>query len=460
MGLAAGQSRSVPDHEYSPSIFLDKGLLFMKTRALLLTTCLILSVQNVLSADEWPQWRGPMRDGVWRETGIIEKFDGPQIKHRWRAEIAGGYSGPTVAGGRVYVTDRVAEPESAERVLCFDWTDGSKLWEHAYPCNYGKLSYACGPRASVTIDDGRAYSLGSMGHFLCLDAATGEVLWKKDPDEFKVRVPIWGVAAAPLIEGDLVIVQIGGENACVVALDKRTGSRRWAALDDPASYAAPIVIDQAGRRVLVCWTGIRVVGLDVHTGELLWEHEFGYTRWVIAIATPVLHRDRLFVSAADKGSLMLRLLPERPAVEKVWWWFGAGEKPTESLHSLMCTPYLAGDHLYGVSRYGVLRCLDANTGDRVWADETAASQVRFGTLHIVRNGENVWMFNDRGELIIGRLSPGGFEEISRAKLIKTTRGQLNRRDGVTWSHPAFAYKHVFIRNDEELVCASLAADEP
>jgi hypothetical protein len=123
----------------------------------------------------------------------------------------------------------------------------------------------------------------------------------------------------------------------------------------------------------------------------------------------------------------------------------------------MVTPYFAGGHVYGVDSYGQFRCLDADSGDRVWEDRTATSQVRWGTLHMVRNGKRMWMFNDRGELIIGRLSPQGFDEISRAKLIKPTTGQLRRRDGVCWSHPAFAYRHVFARNDEELVCASLEA---
>jgi len=299
-----------------------------------------------------------------------------------------------------------------------------------------------------------------MGHFCCLDAATGEVLWRKDPQaDFKARVPTWGVSAAPLVEGDLVILQIGGEDgACVVALDRETGVRRWAALDDPPSYSAPIVIDQAGRRVLVVWTGIRVVGLDARTGELYWQHEVGYTRWVIGIASPVRHGDRLLISAVDKGSLMLRLLSDRPGIEKLWWRFGPPEE-TDSLQSLMCTPYLADGYVYGVNGEGLMRCLDADTGDRVWHDDTATSQLRWGTLHMVRNGERIWMFNDRGELIISRLSPQGFEEISRARLIEPTRRQLNRGDGVTWSHPAFAGKHVFIRNDEELVCASLAAEE-
>ena len=444
----------------------------MKASNLFSAVWIAFSLNAFLCADDWPQWRGPGRDGVWRESGIVQRFDGPAIKPRWRAEVSGGYSGPTVADGRVYLTDRVAEPEESERVLCFDWTDGRRIWTHAYPCDYGRIGYRAGPRASVTIDQGRAYSLGTVGHFFCLDAATGEVLWKKDmAAEYglwnedstgtpKVRMPIWGIAAAPLVEDDLVILHIGGDRgACLVAFDKTTGQERWRALDDPASYSAPVVIDQAGRRVLVCWTGTRVVGLDPKSGELYWAHPYHQPRWIIGITTPVRHRDRVFVSGFYSGSLMLRLDAEKPAAEKLWHRHGADEVQTDSLQSLMVTPYLEGDHIYGVDSYGQLRCLDADTGDRLWEDVTATSQVRWGTLHMVRNGRTIWMFNDRGELIISRLSPEGFEEISRAALIRPTRGQLRRRDGVCWSHPAFAYRHVFARNDEELVCASLAAEE-
>ena len=167
----------------------------MRTRFLLaavLTSCLL---RATLRADDWPQWRGPTRDGVWRESGIIEEFDRQQITPRWDVPISGGYSGPTVAEGRVYLTDRVIEPDQMERVHCFRWTDGRKIWTHAYPADYGRISYRAGPRASVAIDDGRAYSLGSLGHFVCLEAATGKVLWKKDPTlDFHARVPTWGIS--------------------------------------------------------------------------------------------------------------------------------------------------------------------------------------------------------------------------------------------------------------------------
>lgn len=433
----------------------------MKKRTLLPPALIVCLLQTTLPADDWPQWRGANRDGVWRETGLVDEFDGPQIERRWTVEIGGGYTGPTVADGRVYVTDRLTEPEEIERIHCFDWTDGSKIFTHSYPCKYGKLGYRAGPRASVTVDDGRAYALGAVGHLFCLDAVSGKVLWEKDPAaDFDVKLQTWGISAAPLVEGDLLILQIGGrDGACIVALDKATGRRRWAALDDPASYSAPICIDQAGRRVVVCRTGTRAVGLDARSGRLYWQHTIGFERWPIAVPTPVVHGDKLLISCVDKGSLMLRLLADRPAVEKIWWRYTSDEFNTDSLQPLMSTPLLTDEHIYGVSLYGILRCLQADTGDRVWEDRSATSQVRFGHLHIVPNGERAWMFNDRGELIIARLSPKGFEEISRAKLIKPTLGQLRRRDGVTWSHPAFAYKHVFIRNDEELVCASLAAED-
>ena len=154
------------------------------------TSCLVLlfglaigsaTCGRQLRGDDWPQWRGPTRDGVWKETGLVEKFSAPRLPLRWRAPIGSGYSGPTVAEGRVYVTDLQTDPSSVERVHCFDWQTGRNLWNFTYDCTYKNVGYMAGPRASVSIDDGRAYALGTMGHLHCLDAATGKLLWKKDP---------------------------------------------------------------------------------------------------------------------------------------------------------------------------------------------------------------------------------------------------------------------------------------
>jgi outer membrane protein assembly factor BamB len=407
-------------------------------------------------ADDWPQWRGPNRDGVWRETGIVEEFDTQQLAARWRMPIGSGYSGPTVAAGRVYVTDRLVEPKQIERVHCFDEQTGKNLWTHAYDCTY-TIQYEAGPRASVSIDEGRAYALGSMGDLHCFDARSGDVLWKHDcQSEYQIRMPIWGIAASPLVEKDLVIVQIGGLGACIVAFDKKTGQERWRALDDPASYAAPILIEQAGRRVLVCWTGDRVAGLDPATGDVHWQQPFERNKMVISIATPVVEKDRLFVTSFYDGSMMLSVPRDKLAVEQLWRRQGDDEKNTDALHSIMATPYLEGDYIYGVDSYGELRCLDAGTGDRLWESKEATPPARWSNIHMVRNGNRMFMFNERGELIIARLSPRRYEEISRTKLIEPTTDQLRQRGGVCWAHPAYANKHVLIRNDRELLSASLA----
>jgi hypothetical protein len=193
---------------------------------------------------------------------------------------------------------------------------------------------------------------------------------------------------------------------------------------------------------------------------LAWQQEYRQPRWVISVATPVVHGDRLFCSSFYGGSILIRLARDRLAAQTLWHRLGPDEYQTDALHSLIVTPYLEGQHIYGVDSHGQLRCLEAATGDRVWEDRTATSQLRWGTLHMVRHAQtgNIWMFNDRGQLIISRLSPSGFYQISRARLLRPTKQQLRRRGGVCWSHPAFAYRHVFNRNDEELVCASLAAE--
>lgn len=430
-----------------------------KASAWIVLAVLVFQIQ--VFASDWPQWRGADRDGVWREEGIVQKLDGEPLPVLWRAEIANGYSGPTVAGGRVYVTDRLTTPAQIERVHCFDAATGKPIWSHSYECVYEKVEYKDGPRTAVTVNDGRAYSLGTMGHLFCFDAAKGDVLWNKNPKaDYDARVPTWGIAAAPIVETNLLIVQVGDKNnACLIAFDKTNGAEKWRALGDRASYSAPIIIEQAGKRVLVCWTGDSVAGLDPMAGEIYWQYPFKPTRMVINIATPVFHNGYLFFSSFYDGSLLLKVHPDKLTVEKVWQRRGASETSTDSLHCCISTPVLLGDYIYGVDSYGELRCLDLKTGDRVWESLEAVPKARWANIHIVRHEDKVWMFNERGELIICTLSPEGFHEISRTKIIEPTEGQLGQRGGVCWAHPAFAYKRIYARNDRELVCIDLAAKD-
>ncbi|MHC4581768.1 MAG: outer membrane protein assembly factor BamB family protein [Planctomycetota bacterium] len=426
----------------------------------LVFAAIVISVALVPAlGTDWPQWRGPNRDGVWPEDGIVERFVQPQLPIRWRAEIGPGYSGPTVADGRVYVTDRVAAPTQLERVHCLDAMTGEKLWSRQYECDYEQVAKRDGPRASVTVNDGRAYSLGTMGHLYCFDAVTGKVLWKKNlKTEYRIEVPIWGIAAAPLVEGDLVIVQVGGKDgACLIAFEKSTGRQRWKSLDDDASYSAPIIIEHAGRRVLVCLTGQRIVGLDPGTGRLYWQIPFAPKKMVHHIASPVFENDHLFVSSFFDGSLLVKVDPDKLAVDEVWRRRGESERNTDALHCCISTPLIDGNRIYGIDAYGQLRCLDLHTGDRVWENLDVVEPNRWATAHLVRNEDRIWMLNELGELIISVLSPTGFHQISRAKLIEPTEGQLER--GVCWAHPAFAYRHIYARNDNEIVCADLSAGD-
>ena len=166
-------------------------------------------------------------------------------------------------------------------------------------------------------------------------------------------------------------------------------------------------------------------------------------------------QNELFFTEFQQGSLLLKLSQDELAVELGWHRKGKDERNTEALQTTMATPVRIGNYIYGVDSYGELRCIDARNGDRIWEDLTAVEVARWSNIHFVQNGDRVWMFNEHGELLITELSPKGLNVISRAKLIEPTRDQLNRRGGVTWAHPAFAYKHVFARNDNELVCASL-----
>lgn len=431
----------------------------------LLAISLVACVSASVTADEWPQWRGLQSDGSWTETGLVEKFADEQLDLRWSVEIGPGYTGPTVADGHVYLMDRQSEPDQTERVVCFSAVTGKLVWEHTYDCEYRDVGYQAGPRAAVTIVGDLAFSLGTMGHLHCFDAATGQVKWRRDlnkeyeiqrDDKKESRMPIWGIAASPLVYKDTIILHIGGrDGACVVALKQSDGSEVWRALDDRAQYSTPVLVKQAGKDVVVTWTGDSVAGIDAVDGTVHWRLLMTPVNMPIGIATPIVKGDMVFVTSFYDGAMMVKMSQDKLDATEVWRARGRSERDTDALHSIISTPVWIGDHIYGVDSYGEFRCLVAATGERVWEDLTATPKSRWSTIHFVQNGDTTWMFNERGELIIASLAPAGFQEISRAKLLEPTLQQLNRRGGVCWSHPAFADGHVFARNDERLVCASL-----
>jgi outer membrane protein assembly factor BamB len=434
-------------------------------------------------ADDWPQWFGPQRDGVWRETGIVEKLPEGGPKVLWRTPIGAGYSGPAVTGGKVYVSDRVLDkgaknPDNSfdaktgvpgkERVLCLDEKTGEVLWKHEYPAVY-QISYASGPRANPAVSGGKVYTLGAMGDLLCLDANSGSVVWSKNlMSEYKTKQPFWGFSGSPLVDGNRLICLVGGPGSVVVAFDKNTGAEVWKKLNltvGETGYAPPVIYDVDGKKTLIVWHSESVNGLDPVTGEVYWSHPFAKGRAKslqanMSIAQPRFDHDRLFLTAFYDGSLMLQM-HGTDAPKEEWKIAGRSEQAddTKALHAVMATPVFKGDYIYGIDSYGELRCLDAKTGERLWStmEPTGGKSVRWANAFIVENDGRFILFNEHGDLILAKMTPKGYDEISRANILKPTNtmaGPRGRR--VVWSHPAFADKSVFARNDEEIIRVSLA----
>jgi len=414
-------------------------------------SCVIQPVR----ADDWPQWRGANRDGVWNEKRIVETFTSDTLTPRWKAPVGPGYSGPTVAAGRVYVMDRRLEPQG-ERIVCLDANSGKEIWVHSYDCDYKKLSYPLGPRASVTVSRKLAFALGAMGHLHCLDAATGKVLWKKDLGEaYNIQRLVWGVSPSPLAWKDSVIVHFGGaDGACVVAFDVKTGEERWRSVDDRPSYSSPILIEQAEKVVLLCWTEKFIYALDPDIGKTHWRVPYALRERGarMNVATPVMEGEYLFVCSQYEGASMYKVFRNALKAEHLWSRGGPGDK-NGGINPPICTALFKGGYVYGPNLEGEFCCLDAETGEIVWKSTQVTPPGRWSTVHLVQSKELTWIFNEAGELIIAELSPEGYHEISRAQLIQPTHKIARRK--VCWAHPAYAGGCVFARNDQELVCVDL-----
>jgi outer membrane protein assembly factor BamB len=415
---------------------------------------LVLSLLLCVAArgEDWPQWRGPNRDGVWHEAGIKQSFPTNELKIAWRVPVGRGWSSPIVAQGRVYVTDvQVAHSNATERVLCFDETNGKIIWTHQYEAGYPVWALdpnGGGPRATPMVRDGKLFTLGAMGHLYCLDAAKGKVVWKKNlTNEYEVK-EFTGITGSPLIEDNLLILNICGKPAaCVVAFNKDSGKEVWRTLDDAFTYSSPIVIAAGEQRQLIVWTQEAVTSLNPKTGQTWWR-ELSRTPGDMAVSTPVYSKPWLLI-----GGLMFKLDADKPSASVLW---PESRAPSQRVLSNTSTPFLDGDYAYSAKISGELVCLEASTGKQVWQTNTVTSLKNGSSIHITQNGDSFLLFTDQGNLIRARLSSKGYRELSRAHLINGTYPYNGRN--VVWSAPAYANGHVFARNDKEIICASLAAN--
>lgn len=427
-----------------------------------------------LFAADWPQWLGPNRDGVWNEQGILETLpkEGPKVL--WRKPINPGYSGAAVVGERIYVMDRVKKDPAPnggkpagqpgnERVLCLDMKTGDTIWTHEYDCVYKGVDRPMGPRTTATADGDHVYTLGTMGDLCCLETKTGKPVWTKSfVKDYSAKPPVWGFSAHLLIEKDLVIALVGGEGKAVVAFDKKTGQEKWTALTtEDVGYAAPVIAEAAGIRQLIVWLSDALAGLDPATGKVLWRHrhpEQGKVQQkpAVSIVTPKVVGDMVYVSSAYDGLLAVKLTADKPGAT-IAYREDVTRREADPTRFLMSSIIVRDGHLYGlIADTGAMVCADAKTGKVVWKsnDLFGGKDALFGSVFWVEQGSRLFTFTDAGDLVILKLNPTKYEEISRAHILDPIGSDRGRK--VIWSHPAFSQQKMIVRNEKEIICVSLA----
>ena len=411
---------------------------------------LVLFLTVAAQAADWPQWRGPQRDGLSSETGLLQSWpaDGPAVQ--WRAPLGAGFSGLSIADGRVFTLFAHGDDEFA---IALDAETGAEIWRHRTGPYYKETQGGDGPRSTPTVDGETVYVLGATGQLCALAVATGAPLWEKDlAAEFGSQVPRWGFSTSPLVEGDLLLVEAGGHDGnfvvdmaidrttavTAVALDKHTGDTAWTALTEKMSYSSPIAFTAAGTRQLAYFTAYSLTGLAPQDGRTLWRYPWK-TRYDVSAATPVfIAPDRIFISTGDGNggaALQVKRHGDSLAVEQVW--------QNKKMKNHFGTSVLYQQHLYGFDQ-AILKCLDAATGTEQWK----ARGYGKGTL-LVADG-NLVILGEEGQLGLVEATPAAFREKSKAQV-------LNSR---CWTVPSLANGRLYLRDESEIVCLDLRESAP
>jgi outer membrane protein assembly factor BamB len=382
---------------------------------------------------DWPGFRGPLRDGHYGQTPIATNWPAGGLRALWKQPIGGGYAGFAIAGGRAFTIEQRREQEA---MTSYDVQTGLELWAVPYPADFNEMMGGEGPRATPYFSEGKVYSLGAMGDLLCLNAASGQVVWKVNilTDNF-ANLPDYGMAASPLVVREKVIVQAGGpKGRSVVAYNKLTGKPVWRVLDDAAAYSSPMLVSLAGQEQLLVVTEHRAVGLQVADGALLW-----MTPWVVKEgnrnnAQPVILGTNRFMLSAGYGTGSEAVEVSRTSAgfeaRPVWHSAGLKNKFTSSV-------FWQG-FVYGLDE-DMLVCLDAQTGQRKWKDG------RYGYGQLVLADGYLIVLSGEGQLALVKASPDHYEELARFQAI----------EGKTWNHPALCAGKILVRNAVQMACFDL-----
>ncbi len=390
----------------------------------LLVLALSAPVSNQSSTD-WPQWRGPNRDGRSAETGLLTEWPSAGPPLAWKAAGAGtGYSSISTSAGKLFT---VGSRGGTEFVHAFDLATGRKLWEAANGAEYGN-DRGNGPRSTPTIDGDRLYIMGASGDLSCLETAAGKRVWSLNVlKEFGGSNPRWGLSESPLVYGDRVLINAGGPGASIVALDKRTGKVIWKSESDGAGYSSAVVQRVGDTEQAVFFTATRALGVDVKDGRLLWQYPRVANR-VANIATPVVKDNFVFLSSDyGTGSALLELEPSGGGVTATEVYF------TQEMRNHHSSSILVGEHLYGFSS-AILTALRFADGVTAWKDRSV------GKGSLVFADGHLYLFSENGVVGLAEATPAGYREKGRFSI---------QQAGLpTWAHPVISGGHLFIRDQD------------
>jgi outer membrane protein assembly factor BamB len=404
----------------------------------ILLLCLSVFICGSFSfAADWPQWLGQERNGVSAETGLLAGWpkEGPPVL--WDKAVGEGYSGPVVAGGALILFHRVGASEVVE---CLDAASGKPRWQFSYPTSYRDLlGKGNGPRSTPLIAGGRVYTLGAEGRMHCLELENGKKVWERAlNDDYHVRQGFFGVGTSPLLEGELLWVNVGGKDAGIVALDRNTGKEVYRATNHEASYSSPVAATLDSVRQVLFFTREGLVALDPDKGtvrsSLHWRSRMNAS---VNAATPLVLDGHLFLSASyDTGAILLHV--RKDGVNRIW-------SNDESLSAHYGTPVRRDDFLYGfdgrqeMEMGARLRCIEWQTGKVRWTRDG------FGCGSMVLAEGNLIVLTENGELVLVEATPDGYKEKARAAVLGSPcRAQLALADG-----------RLYGRDDKKLVCWNL-----
>ncbi len=384
-------------------------------------------------AQDWPQWRGPSRDGV------IASFTAPKVwpdklKTIWKVPVGIGHSSPVVVGRRVYLHSR---QEENEVVSCFDLDSGRQLWRDSYPTPYmmnpAAVSHGKGPKSTPVVYNNKLYTFGISGILSCYDAAMGKLKWRKEfSKQFKATSPLFGAATSPIVHNGLVIVHVGGHDAgALTAFNAETGDVKWSWTGDGPGYASPIVFESGGASQIVTQTQKSIAGFSAASAELLWRIPFE-TEYVQNIVTPVVYKQTLILSGLDKGTMAIRVIKRAGKWETVKVW----QNPEVSMY--MNSPAVNGDYLFGLShkRKGQFFCIDARTGQTLWTSDGRQGD----NAAILAAGKFLFLLTDGAELIVARSDAILFEVLKKYSVA----------DSPTWAHPVIVRNRILIKDASSL----------